>query len=388
LTTSLLPYLSRQQPDIAAFLAEYRKERYLEGRFSYELLLDSANAMKRSIPRSYLDEMEGIAEGAEMKVEEILLLNTFVDTVMAVRGVAAALHASSAPRLESVEFPGADKDGVDNDGDGEIDEAGEGLLKPYAPSAGASLVELPETIRVRFTLTDADGVDPATVRIQLDERIFEPGDPAIEAAPDPADATRLHVVFTPPSPLKVAAVSSVVVRDERLTFTTRGAGKKAHEVVNRGFDDGRTYPPAIAFAARGSATGGDPLLAQHFALLDANTAHKHTAVFIHQPEKGPAFAVVGWAGVIWGFSGLNARGVAYACNYSDSLDNSVVAGLLEQISDVASAKLVASGMPIGMAARRVLEQAASADAAVEHLGQVSHTYGWGCLVADEKGAMK
>src|SRR5690606_21926185 len=146
-------------------------------------------------------------------------------------------------------------------------------------------------------------------------------------------------------PLAPGAISSVVVqagdrkiveqpppaharfmRDERMTFSVKGAGKAPHEIANRGFEDGRTQPPAFAFAARGAATGGDPLLAQHFALLDANTAHKHTAVFIHQPERGPAFAVVGWAGVIWGFSGLNVRGLAYGCTYSDSLDNSVVAG--------------------------------------------------------------
>ena len=32
---------------------------------------------------------------------------------------------------------------------------------------------------------------------------------------------------------------------------------------------------------------GAPLLAQHFAMLDANTSHRHTVVFVHHPDSGP-----------------------------------------------------------------------------------------------------
>lgn len=145
------------------------------------------------------------------------------------------------------------------------------------------------------------------------------------------------------------------MRDEVFSFTVRGAGKKPHEMANRGPDDGRTRPPAVAFALRGSATrDGAPLLAQDFALLDAKTAHRHTALFVRHPEGAPSFAVVGWAGIIWGFSGLNARGLGVACNYSDTLDNSVVAGLLDQLADQDGAKLLARGTPIGITLRSIL----------------------------------
>jgi hypothetical protein len=36
---------------------------------------------------------------------------------------------------------------------------------------------------------------------------------------------------------------------------------------------------------------------------------------------GKAHAVLGWAGVIFGFSGMNEDGLTFASNPSDSLDN-------------------------------------------------------------------
>ena len=408
LTSSLLPYMNREQPDIAAFLPEYQKARYQDGHFSFELLLDSAKEMEKSIPKSYREEMRGISDGCGLPYENILVLNTFVDSVMAVRGVALALRLSASPLVETVEFVGLGADGVDNDGDGKSDEKDEGLLNPYRPLPHASFVEVPPSARIRLVIFDKDGVDPATLRLQLGTQVFLGNDPAIATRVIGDDGARLEAIFTPPAPLEGGATLSLVIeagdkslvtkpppshprfmREERITFTVKGAGKKPAEVANTGVNDGRSQPPSIAFALRGAATSdGKPLLAQHFTLLDANTSHKHTAVFVHQPETGPAFTVVGWAGVIWGFSGLNAKGVAYAAQYSDTLDNSIIAALLGSITDLSTAKLTASGTPIGIAARQALEKAGTTGEAVALMKTFKYAYGWNALFADAAGKLR
>jgi hypothetical protein len=404
LTSSLLPYLNREQPGIAAFLPAYRDAAYVDGQFSYQLLLDSALAMQHHIPVAYQQEMHGIADGAGMTYEQILVLNTFADTTLAVRGVALALQLSSAPHLERVEFIGAGGDGVDNDGDGATDEPSEGVLDPYVPSPTASMVELPATLQVRLVLRDAAGIDTSTLRLALDGQVFTSGDPALTLTPT---ATALEVVLTPPalSPASVHSLSVLVgnntvvtdpppshprlMREERITFTTRGLGKLPREVPNRGVDDARTRPTSIAFAATGTATtSGGPLLAQHFTLLDANTAHNHTIVFVHDPDQGERFVTVGWAGMVWGVSGMNLAGQSYACQPSDTLDNAVVGHVIASIADLTKAKLVAGGIPIGILGRRILEETRTTPEAVALMRTVKSAYGWSCLLADAQGTLR
>jgi hypothetical protein len=179
------------------------------------------------------------------------------------------------------------------------------------------------------------------------------------------------------------------MRDERLTFTTAGAGQALGDVPNAAADDGRSQPPALSFALRGSATAdGQPLLAQNFALLDANTSHKHTAVFLHHPDSGPSFAVAGWAGVAWGFSGMNDRGLALACQYADTLDNSVVAGVFDQVADLSTATLAASGTPIGIAVRKALAAQSDVAGAEAQLSEEPVAYGWNCTLADASGGLR
>jgi hypothetical protein len=216
------------------------------------------------------------------------------------------------------------------------------------------------------------------------------------------------VTLTPAAPLAASAVVGLQVnagdravleapppvharfmRDERMTFTTVGAGQALSEVPNAAADDGRSQPPALSVALRGTATAeGHPLVAQNFALLDANTAHKHTAVFIHHPDVGPSFAVVGWAGVAWGFSGMNAAGLSVACQYADTLDNSVVAGVFDQVADLSKATLTASGTPMGIALRKTLSAQTDVAGAEAQLAEESLAYGWNCLLADPSGAVR
>ncbi|MBL8957797.1 MAG: hypothetical protein JNK82_43885 [Myxococcaceae bacterium] len=399
LTASLFPYLGREQPDIATLLTEYGNDRYKNGRFAYELLLDSAKSLERSIPLSAREEMRGIADGSGLTYDEVLILNTFVDSTLAVRGIALAIRLSRAPVLERVEVVEAGSDGADNDGDGMTDEAGEGVLDPYNPTRGATFVELPASFTLKLRVRDSDGVDPALVRLQL-------GAEPLEATKTELAADLLEVSANVTAP----AASTLLVmlgagdkkvlpnpppdhasfmRDTELLFTTRGAGLTADQVSWPVLSDGRTRPPSIALSLQGPATaGGAPLIAQHFALLDANTSYKHTAVFVHEPDKGRPFAYVGWAGVAWGFAGMNASGVGYACNSSDTLDNSVVGAVFDQVADLSKAKLVAKGTPIGFAMRRVLETATDAAQAATITRGFEHAYGWSCLLGDAAGGQR
>lgn len=410
LGTSLLPYVNRERPDIALHLHEYRQEKYLNGEFSRLLLLESAEEMSKTIAPEHIEEMKGVADGSGVEYEKILLLNTFLDTVLAVRAVAYVLRLGQAPVLKSVAFGGGlDADGFDNDGDGHTDEKNEGRVTKYASMPRALMAEVPLDATIEWVLADPDGVDPQTVRVQLDEQVFEPGDPALKT--ELVNEGTLKVTFSPPAPLPAAATVALLIqagdtsvvtdpppdharfmRDERIVFTTKGSGMPPQHAPNQGVSDGRSQPPASAFAVRGTATpDGAPRLAQHFSLLDANTSHKHTVVFVHHPDKGPAFVTVGWAGCIWGMSGMNADGVAAAAIYSDTLDSSLVGSLVAQVlgpgGGLASARLVAGGNPIGLMMRRVLERAGDVEGARAEIAAQTHALGWNVLLADKAGGM-
>ncbi|MBM4395767.1 MAG: hypothetical protein FJ087_08760 [Deltaproteobacteria bacterium] len=424
LETSLLPYLNREQPDIASVLPEYRKPEYGDGRFSYELLVRSGRSLAGSIPEPYLDEMRGIADGSGVPYDRILLLNTFMDSLFNMRAITFFIRQMQAPRLVSVDFGDLAGDGADNDGDGETDEAGEGRADPYEPSPHATMVEVPPAARVTFLLRDLpavsdptkpdrpppEGVDPASVRLQWDLTVISAssGDPrlAVRTVATP-DGDRTEVTFAPDGGFAEGAVVSLLLqagdlsavsdppptharwmRDERVVFTTRGHGKAARDVPNRGERDGRTQPPSVAAAVRGAETpDGKPRLAHNFAMLDANTSHKHSVVFVHRPAEGRPFAVVGWTGVVWGFSGMNADGLAYAVNLSDSLDNGMVEQILDHLLSLGDAKLLARGTPVGIMGREALARATRADEAAEALRGMESSFGWNFVLADADGGM-
>jgi hypothetical protein len=406
LTNSLFPYLSREQPDIASFLPEYGAERFQNGNFAYELMLDSAKNIERSLGRATREELQGIADGSGLTYDQILVLNTFVDTVLAVRGVALAIRLARAPLIKSVQFVGADSDGVDNDSDGMIDESGEGLTEPYIPELYGMAVEVAPTTSIRLVLTEVDGVDPATVRLFLGDRLYNSETP--ELVMTELSPTELQVVLTPSEPLPMGITTTLVIgagdkklitvppptrasfmRDEEIAFTTRGAGINRRDVRRVPLNDGRTRPPPIAIGVRGAMTAGaKTFLAHHFSLLDANSAHKHTVAIRHVPDSGPAFVTIGWAGIVYGFSGMSDRGVGYACDPSDTLDNSVVGSVLDQVIDISKAKLIAKGLPMGFMGRKILETATDAASARDIIQNSEHVYGWTCVTADSKGGME
>ncbi len=406
LTASLLPFLNREQAGISAVLTTYQQPLYQNGQFSTQLLLDSAHEMEHSIPAAYKQEMQGVADGSGMSYDQILLLNTFAEATLAVRAVAMAINLSSAPHLESMQFvqPGQDTNlNADAGTDG-------GSLPSYQALPIASAVELDPLTTFRFVLVDPAGVDPSTVRVTLNGQSFSSADAALKMVSLPADnnGLRLQVTLVPPAPLPQASISSVTIlaanntvvsdpppahqrfmRTEQISFTTRGAGLTEEQVPNRGVEDPSEPATSVAFAVSGSETvDGQPRLAQHFALLDANTSHNHTALFVQHPEGGAPFAYVGWAGIIWGFSGLNSSGQAYACQPSDTLNNSAVQNLLNSAADLSTAKLLVTGTPIGFAGRRILEETSNTSDATNLLRSISFAYGWNCLLADAAGSLR
>ncbi len=440
LTQSLMPYLNRERPDMASVLLRYQSsaegvdDSYFQKwrdeclatcehnctelcGFSYLVMRDSAESLKAWIPQQYLDEMQGIADGADLPFEKILILNTFFDTLLVFRSITYYIRQFMSPMLTGVYFLGAGDDGLDNDGDGEMDEDGEGVIVPFEPSPYASMVEVSPDAPIRLHLHDIKlaigtdkgddpGVDPDTVRIRYnDVQYAYPQDAdVITVLPVSNDPESLDVEFLPPGGFRDAAVESLVVqagdfnrivnpppmrarfmRDERIVFSTRGYGQPLGAIPNQGTSKGQSQPPSIAFAARGDATAdGAPLLAHHFALLDSDTTHKHTVLFIHKPDDGIAHAVLGYTGLIWGLSGMNAEGLAWTFNTSDTLDNPMVEGFIRDLFD---ARLAAQGVPIGILGRDLLSRLRTVDEAVDTLERVKATFGWNVLVADAAGGM-
>ncbi len=417
LSASILPWLNREQPDLASVLKEYDKPLYENGQFSYQVLLQSGLNLKKDIPEDYLNEMQGVADGAGLPFEQILVLNTFVDSLLSMRSITFLLRLIQAPQVRGLEFldpsyvpenpsdpGGLPPDGVDNDGDGAVDEDNEGLLWPYEPSPYATLVEVPENAVVRISLVDLEGVDPASVRIQLNKKVYVAGHSSIETTVHGIFNQYLDILFTPPEGLPQASTVSLqfqaadldlvtdpppsharIARDERIVFTSVGLGRAPHQVANQGERDNRFQPSSIAFGLRRSATtGGQVLAAHHLAVLDTNTVHKHAALFVHHPAEGKAYAVLGWAGFIWGFSGMNGDGLVYVTNIADTQDNSMAGEIL---ANLFNPKLLCSGVPVGIMGREILAKAGVVGEALEYLEGIKSTFGWNLLLADQSGTL-
>jgi hypothetical protein len=405
LTASLLPYLGREQADIETLLPVYAGSAYANGAFAHQLLVDSAKSIETSLSDDVREEMKGVADGSGLAYEDVLLLNTFTDSTLAVRGISLAIRLSRAPRFDSFRIEGLESDGLDNDGDGTVDQMNEGTLAPFNPVPFAQFVEVPAAPVFHVQVSDPDGIDPKSVRFEIDARVYTENSPQIALAPTSADGG-MEITFSPgdlgPPGVHTLVVSlsdakvltrpapdhESVIRDEEIVFTTAGTGLKPWEVRRPRLDDGRTRAPSFAIGLKGSRVAAGPMLAQNFALLDASSAHEHTLVLVHHPDTGPAYVTVGWAGVVYGFSGMNSNGVAYACNPADTLSNSVVQSVIAQVGDLSTAKLTASGAPIGLAAREVLGQATDAASAVNAMETLKHTYGWTCDFVDKSGGMQ
>ncbi|HUU03969.1 MAG TPA: hypothetical protein VM425_21210 [Myxococcota bacterium] len=516
LASSIMPFLNREQLNIAPVLPVYSRPEYRDGQFSYRMLLESGQYLYDNyLPESYRQELLGIADGAGMEFEQILILNTFVDTMLGFRAIVLFIQGIQDPFVSSFAFEGGvDSDAYDNDGDGQTDEPDEGVLTPYRPLAQAAFVEVPTDARVRVVikdvnlpglacldprnafpkgqmeierrclldecvlsscrgralldrdclsaeaqscieprlssncfkedcldLTDPGCVNPESIRLSLDGQVYDATSDAVQTRllpvegdlppdVDPQCYGPLEVLFSPPGGFAPASLMSLVIqagdqspiyspepfhnrymRDERIVFTTAGYAASTgsdefpYQIPNRGVWDPSARPPSLAFAVRGSATAdGNPLLAHHFALLDSNIVHEHSVLFVHIPDQGRPYAFLSWAGLAWGFSGMNDQGLTYSVNYSDSLDNPLTGGVLASIFEpehlaeliknpnllglsraLADTHLYATGLPIGIIGREILAHGAGVNDGIESIYRAGRTYGWNFLLADAQG---
>ncbi len=518
LASSILPFLNREQLNITPVLPVYAQPEYTDGRFSFKMLLESGeHLLEHYLPEDYRREMEGIADGSGMDFDQVLVLNTFFDTMLGFRSIVAFIQLIQQPYIDSFSLlDGPAADGRDNDGDSETDEEGEGQFEPYRSLPHGILVEVPADVRIRLVIkdlnlsglacvdprnieplteiqfskscvnpsclrpacrdqalvgrdciresaltcidprvdaecldhgcvepTDPGCVDPDSIRITLNDQLYVVADDAVQTRLLPPEDEEppgsfadcygpLEVVITPPGGLEPASIVSLVVqagdqspvyspppfhskvmRDERIVFTTEGFaaqagyGARPHEVENRGEWDPRSQPPSIAFGVRGSATeDGNPLFAHHYTLLDSDMVHEHSVVFVYIPDEGHPHVVPSWAGLIWGFSGMNDQGLTYAFNNSDSLDNSLVGGVLKTIFEpenlaklvqnpdlkglsaaLSGTSLFTTGLLAGITGREVLTRTATVEEGIGYMYSVGRTYGWNYMLADAEGEM-
>ena len=396
LSAGILPWFNRERDSVADILKEYQDPKYDDGQFAYLTLLESGQRLAANMPPEYVEEMQGIADGSGVDYDRILILNTFLDTLYGMRSIIMLINVLKDPALQGVTF--------------ERKVGGlwvpVGKVFPYHPSPFASIAEIPTDVRFRIRLQDSSGVDPESIRLQLNQQVFFAGDPAIELREHKIRKGVLEVILTPPEPLEAATLQSLqvqcgdldikdwpppahgnVMRDERMAFTTKGYAKAhgirrnaLHEIPNIGDVDERLQPTSLAFGVRGTATTtGETFLAHHFVGLDNNTAHKHGIVFVHHPSEGKPFVVVGMAGVIWGTSGMSGNGLAYSYNLCDTLDNPVTNEFLHHLI---WAKLLSDGIPIGVLMRETLQNADNVDEAQEYIKDKPKTFGWNILLAD------
>lgn len=405
LTNSIFPYLNRDRADVASVMVRYQNEEiYGNGKFARQMMLESANYLAQYIPEQYMEEMRGIADGSGISFDDILIMNTFFDTLMGFRSITFYIKLIQGPMLLSVAIDGGlESDGVDNNGDGQIDESGEDLMDPYSPRSYASFVEVPTDAKFKFIIDDIlDGIDADSIRVQLNDNIYVAPHPSITTEPYARDGKTMEVTFTPPDGLPANSRVSIILqctdlnefvrepphhprsmRDERITVSTVGYGLPLHEVANQGMPDGRSQPPSIGFAVRGAATkSGAVFMGHNFAMLDSDITHKHATTFVHHTDDGKTYAFVGYTGIIWGFSGMNLHGVSYLYNASDTLNNSFVAGFNEGLI---FAKLLPEGMPMGIIGREILDKADSTATARKFLEETPATFGWNILLADPSG---
>jgi hypothetical protein len=72
LTNSIFPYLERDRYDVASVMLRYQNEElYGNGQFSSRMMLECGREFLKFMPPEYLEEMQGIADGAELPFDEI-----------------------------------------------------------------------------------------------------------------------------------------------------------------------------------------------------------------------------------------------------------------------------------------------------------------------------
>ena len=409
LTMSVLPYLTREQPFISDFFSYYKEDKFLEGRFGYEILKEAALSMEGHIPKIYRDEIRGLAEGSGVPYEEALILNTFLDSLLSVLNIRAILGEIQSPWLARITFPEAIlTDGIDNDEDGTVDEPGENVIQPVHYARYAVMKEIPPRSAFEFTLRDyslsssrlGDGILLDTMRVEVNGVLYTR---ASEGWWDDGCEKMPTIRIRPPGGFPAGGAVSIVIiagdqlwsydpppantnvcREQVLTFSTRGDGRSLRDVPNAEIPDVLGNAASANFAAHGDATRtGELIVGRHFALLDIDVAHKFAYILNYQPRDFAtgrplhACTTISWTGIGWALTGMNDSGLVVAVSRSETLND-------YSVRNIVKLRVLPEGCPIGFILRYVLEHFDNLDDAEAYLRTVTPVNGWTILMTDAK----
>jgi hypothetical protein len=128
---------------------------------------------------------------------------------------------------------------------------------------------------------------------------------------------------------------------------------------------GQTPLQCTMFAVWGSRTVDGKMLAlRNLDWVSQTGMHENRLVTVYAPDKGPAFATMGYAGVVGALAGMNANGIS-----------------LSEIGAF-SAREELDGTPWTLMARQVLEESASLEDGVDIIQKAKHTLGYNYMIAD------
>jgi Acyl-coenzyme A:6-aminopenicillanic acid acyl-transferase len=365
LTNSIMPFLNREYQYIAQYFSTYtREEQYLNGGFAFEFLLDAAKLMEQSMAPEHIQEMQGIAAGSGLKYEQILIANTFLDTLLGILTIDWYLKQVFSPTIVSFAVeggsPSIEEDGLDNDGDGVIDETDEGLLYPYVATNAAHLSGIPSDPTFVYILKDlfadpGQGVNIDSLRFEINGKLYKSGDEGFSYTPGESEGGELRI--TPSEPLEPGSpvvlilnasdseelllpppVHPNVLREERTVLFVRDDGVFYPPQQLPNYDFHPTNPGDVAasinFVVKDEATvDGQMIVGRNFNLLDNDVGHNHAAVFVYHPVDDAgnpmkSFATVAWTGIVWAMAGINEDGFVVTANRNETLNNTMAENVL------------------------------------------------------------
>ncbi len=410
LTASLIPYFSRQQPSIASVLPYYADPRFENGQFALEFLKEAAHGLEPFIPQRFRDEIRGISDGSGYDYENVLILNTLLDSVLSLVNITVFLQILQSPVIDSITLPESlNRDGIDNGENGLVDEPNENVLSPFPASPFAVVKGMPPQPAITFRMHDVnfpnvfgpEGVDLSTLRVRFNDDVYTQADTDVWS--DNGDAHHPVVTVKPRNPFPDGTAVAVdveaadldqievppplhpnVARLQRFTFIVGGATTKLEDVGNERPEEASGSIPAWNLAVRKSVTtDGSTLVARAQALLDIDVLHKFTTLVVHHPtdDQGnpePSFTTVGYTGVGWSLTGMNDRGIVVALDRCETFDDSVVGHIFKE----QPYHLNPQGALGPWMAREILEDASSLDDAERVIRRTSPATGWNFLLTD------
>ncbi|MCA9771267.1 MAG: hypothetical protein KC466_02595 [Myxococcales bacterium] len=388
LRNAIFPFLNRERDGIAGLFEFYTDNpAYAGAKFGRQLLLDAAKLIVEDMPQEFKDELDGIAAGSGLPIEDVLILNTFFDALTSVLNVNGILSSLDTPRLTQVVFTEALlTDGIDNDEDGVIDEPGENVVpESRVPSPFALMKGVPVDSAVRFTITDTqltddcdvlsddpencppldlirllfgEGIDFDKSTVKVNDVQLARGDPGLSdnglpGNEPPTPPTRAEFTVQPPEGWRDGTDNIVEflvldlaqditppplhandMRRDRVLFLTEGDPRSLMDVPN--VLPGVRREDATFFTASvqdGATTDGKMRVIRHMQLLDNGVAFKFARAFIYNAMDANGapyipFLSLAWGGVGFVISGMSAAGLTVGVQWAETQDDGTIRGVL------------------------------------------------------------